>query len=468
MSIPFIPVFISSPNDVDSERKIVRDAVNQLSPCFTSNYEVPLVPYMWETASPIAPFDGDPPQVSILQQIDPFSIFVVIVNERYGTPFPPNWLSGTETEIQYALSSRDRICILSYFHAGTGASDTEEINQEQRRLVAAFKGRLDKEKVVHVEYADAAALKERVVIDLVDAALKLIQTGQPRLVPDYRKIFRFGSHARAASLPLLIVYPPMTDPGPGHELPKFNWRERLLPHVIYEDFKAIQDIEQVMRLLRRHYKTVTTDSPSLYSTDPGDRVWVCVPRNRPAREVLENLGDRVRFEFLLEDRSEGQELVLRWRRKTDAEPFLISSPLGKYLAQSNRPSRAKAWYARFGYSYGRDYAIFARFRVPRNFQFVDGEYFYHYFVGGIRGLGTWGVGHLIDHESSHLVQMIEASVSRDEDDFQLLLEVTYENFRIKEVREVGNEPEQYFTKQNSDEYIEDRLDRRGHRHLGAP
>jgi hypothetical protein len=408
---PVIPVFIASPSDVAKEREITEAAVHALAPRLARLFGVTVVPLRWEQFAPISSFDATHPQVGILRRIEPFSIFVGIVWKRYGTPVSGSDHSGTEMEFEHALHHRDRISILSYFREAPGRLPKEKKARAQRKKVEKLKRRFHEEGVNWSSYATPDDFEHRIFGDLMEAALRLILSEEPRKPTDYLRFFKFGSHHRVRSRPLLIVYPPVTDPGPGHKKPIYNWRDRLLPHVIYEDSKAIQDIEEAMRLIGREYKTVTTDSPDLDMAQNGDRVWVCLPRNRRARRVLERLGDRVRFRFESIKGGRGRaELVLQWRGRGGSW-IRIRSPLRRYLDKSNRPDREVPWKPLHGYAYAKDYAVFARFRVPSNWHAPDsGEHFYHYFVGGIRGLGTWGVGHLIDHESSNLVTMAEVSI----------------------------------------------------------
>jgi len=63
-----------------------------------------------------------------------------------------------------------------------------------------------------------------------------------------------------------------------------------------------------------------------------------------------------------------------------------------------------------------------------------------YFLAGIRGLGTWGAGWFIDRR----YHAIEKLCKGDDRDIQLLLEVTYRNEHVIDVRPVSHEPESYF------------------------
>jgi len=72
---------------------------------------------------------------------------------------------------------------------------------------------------------------------------------------------------------------------------KYNWQERLLPNVVYEDVKCIQKIESAVRLTGvQDISSVTVDHPRL-RTDPGNRIWLCLPRNAIAQRKLAQLKD---------------------------------------------------------------------------------------------------------------------------------------------------------------------------------
>lgn len=455
---PVIPVFIASPSDVSKERDLTEEAIHALAPRMARLFGVTLVPLRWEQFAPISSYDASHPQIAILRDIRPFSIFVGILWNRYGTKISGLGETGTESEFSHALGNRDRISILTYFREQSQKETADPEKQSQRRKVRALKRRLRENTVRSAGYKSIDEFRLRILPDLMEATLQLVLSKEPRRALDYVKFFRFGSHHRLGIRPLLIVYPPITDPGPGHEAPLLDWRERLLPHVVYEDSKAIQDIEQAMRLLGREYKTVTTDSPDLVTADPGDRVWVCIPRNRRAHRALEDLGkERVRFQFYSQDGSARAECRLKWRT-ANGEYLEIRSPLAKYLTHSVRPKDKAPWSPSFGYIYCRDYAVLARFKVTVDPNSPDSEYYYHYFVGGIRGLGTWGIGYLIDHQSYLLVRMAEEAEKRQSsDDMQMLLEITYENFRVTRVRDISEEGASYFEEHYSDEYIRSRL-----------
>ena len=187
----------------------------------------------------------------------------------------------------------------------------------------------------------------------------------------------------------------------------------------------------------------------------GDRIWVCVPRNKKAQKalaILRNQGVKIRFQFKSINEGKEPETYMIWTKGD--KTFEIHSPLSKYLSFSERDPQEKKWKPAFGHSYCRDYAILARFKFFKDPDDREGEFYFHYFIGGIRGLGTWGVGHFIDHYSSKLVRCALDNIEKDgSDNVQMLLEVTYENFRITKVEDVSEREESFFKKRNTEKYI---------------
>jgi hypothetical protein len=217
----------------------------------------------------------------------------------------------------------------------------------------------------------------------------------------------------------------------------YDWQERLLPNVIYEDFKTIQKIEAALAAIGvRDYSSVTTDHPSLKTARHGNRIWLCVPRNEPAqRRLNEVLADRARFRFVGAD-SRSREL--HWRRR-DGQTVVIRSPLATYLKQ--RPAGRTKWRDEFGHVRARDFAVVARFRTREG-----GIDYFDYFIGGIRGLGTWGAGWFIDRHPELLAGLVQRQCPPGDDrgDVQTILQVEFDSYRIRRVVDVGDRDQPYF------------------------
>ena len=66
-------------------------------------------------------------------------------------------------------------------------------------------------------------------------------------------------------------------------------------------------------------------------------------------------------------------------------------------------------------------------------------------MAGIRGLGTWGAAWFIDRKYRDFFETDE----NENKPLQMLLEVTYQNEVIYNVRNVSYEPESYFKNENT-------------------
>lgn len=236
-----------------------------------------------------------------------------------------------------------------------------------------------------------------------------------------------------------------------------NWQERLLPNVIYEDFKAIQKIETVVRFTGvQDISSVTIDHPRLRS-EQGNRIWLCMPRNQLAARRLERLEGRTWFRF--ERDSEGRHHIVWKPKDQESDLCQVQSPLFAYLKKQKRPKKSK-WHTSFGEIVARDYAVLARFPNLDSKHLTRNDPFFHYYVGGIRGLGTWGVGWYIERRPDQLERLVKESLEPD-GDVQVLLEVTFSNHRIVAVHDVSNKPRDYFEEQLSEAVLDQVITRFG-------
>jgi hypothetical protein len=451
---PIIPVFISSPGDVPEERKLTEEAINMLSQKLSDKFGVALVPLSWRQFAPISSSENRPPQSEILRKLEVSSIFVGIMFRRYGSSVEDKKVSGTELEYDYAIRNRNRIKILSYFRdqdrKNLGGPTDEDIRQLNE--VNAFKDRLRSRRVYYQVYQTVEEFSKRILADLMEAVLEIVLAPDPR-TSVYRQFFRFGGDVGQYDDRVLITYPPITVVHPALGKTGVNWKNHLLPAVVYEDVKSIQKIERIMRLLGRRYLVVTTPWPGVSPAEQGDRIWVCAPRNPFALQTLRNLGDRVRFRYTVVGPSQNkfEDRNLFWRSRTGKE-IKVTSPLFKYLKVARRPAKKMDWNVDFAFTFARDYAILARFQVT-----TGGRKYYHYFLGGLRGLGTWGAAWYIEHSADQPAENTLDGNSRfaGTSDLQFLLEVDYLNYRIQAVRDVSDLESDYFERQLSDEYVEE-------------
>ena len=140
------------------------------------------------------------------------------------------------------------------------------------------------------------------------------------------EFFRLGRTEKDTEPSVRIVCPQIHKHKSGYSQPDYNWQERLLPNVVYEDFRAVEKIRTALRDIG--ISGVVVQPPALLADGPdGNRIWLCLPRNEVAQQELDKLGERVRFRI---ESVRGGKRTISWRR--NGEEVKIHSPLHKYLA----------------------------------------------------------------------------------------------------------------------------------------
>jgi hypothetical protein len=447
-----IPIFIASPSDVQEEREHTRIAIEKLSPRIFRLYGLSLVIVDWKEFAPEASGDRDDVfQFRLLESIEFESIFIGILHQRIGTPISDSTnLTGTESEFHYAINNRKRIQVLTYFK-------TIETVSEDQLLIARLKKHIMSEQLPFHTYSTSVEFSERIMLDILESIVHNISSSQIIKRKQYSEFFKFGCSRNNPQIisPPLIVYPPIhkhDSTGNQPSLPTYNWRERLLPNIVYEDFKAIQKIESALSIIGiNDYSSVTTLYPKA-KIENGNRIWLCLPRNEPAKEKLKGLGNRANFSFHCEyDNNKMQHRKIIWNYKGNS--IIIESPLSNYMMKQ-RPKGRKKWDPKYGYIYAKDFAVLSRFEVKDRNSF-KGRPFYYYFIAGIRGLGTWGAGWYINRFPDELAELKTDKKNRS---IQIILEVEYCNYRVRDVKNVSFEKQEYFDLQNNMEYINSQID----------
>lgn len=453
-----IPVFIASPSDVPEERDLVDQAVQGLSKRLRPALEVGLETQRWEEFAPRTSAHGRYRfQDQINSRLEKAGVFVGILFRRYGTEVDARRnYSGTDAEFRHAIKNRARTAILTYFR-DPGRVTSPKGKAELARL-DELKASLVSKGIAYQPYADPAAFRERITLDLLETVLSIV--GDVARRDRLRDFFSLGISEVRSSASVLIAYPTIHKHQRADEAPRlaqqsskttYDWQSRLLPNVVYEDFKAIQKIEGALRFIGvRDYSSVTLDHPDL-TREIGNRVWLCLPRNRLGRAHLDRLGDRARFSIV--DLT-GEGVAIKWTTPK-GDSFLVRSPLGQYLELQRKPGRRR-WSPEMGHILARDFAVLGRFEWPEGDTGEGGEPYYHYFMAGIRGLGTWGVGWLIDHRARALRRILRAP-GNSRRNVQALLEVTYRNYRIRSVEDVSAKPEEYFRTRVSPSFVEEEV-----------
>ena len=442
-----IPVFVASPSDVPKERQYAIKAIDDVNRKLHQLYGVTLVPVAWEQFSPLTSKHGSKRFQDVINvRLEKCGIFIGILYRRYGTEIDSRrTYSGTEAEFRTAIRNRRRISILSYFRE-SDYGESKDRTKSQTTKLQDLKNKLRNAGIVHQPYSTPVEFRDRISLDLMETAIGIIEDVSRR--DSLRNFFKLGLDHHRNEPSVMIGYPAIHK----HQFPLAKtdrpWRKRLLPNVIYEDFKAIQKLEAALRHIGvTDYSSVTLDNPRLRQ-DPGNRIWLCLPRNPMARAHLDQLENRARFAFV----KHGSENRILWRPSASGQRIEVRSPLGLYL-NAQRPRGHTAWDPDLGNIVCKDFAVISRFASPVGKFGVRGtDPFYHYFMAGIRGLGTWGVGWFVDRCVDQLSRLPSRAGNTSED-VQALLEVTFENFRIVNVRDVSTQKRRYFDQEMNPKYV---------------
>ena len=97
-----ISVFIASPGDLASERKVFKDTIDSLNAGFADGAGVKFIPLAWED---VLATTGRRTQSVIDREIEQCDLFILALHRRWGQPAPDSKFSSyTEEEFQLALN----------------------------------------------------------------------------------------------------------------------------------------------------------------------------------------------------------------------------------------------------------------------------------------------------------------------------------------------------------------------------
>jgi hypothetical protein len=258
-----------------------------------------------------------------------------------------------------------------------------------------------------------------------------------------QSFLQFGIPERPTSPRLAVIYPPIDRRYLKEDKPDEHWLQRLMPDIIFEDMKALQKIEKTLRLIGFTDFRIFNNRSIPADVHYMNRIWLCLPRNQPAQANLELYKDASKFRLIA--RTPKHEARFLWRNSLKSSEFIeITSPLSKYLKEQREGIDVYDWSSELGRIIAKDYAVIARFSYEgKDVAMEDGK-IKDYFIAGIRGLGTWGAGWYIDRKHNEIAKKCEQN-----ENVQILLEVTYKDERILDVCDVSDKPEKYFKEQNS-------------------
>ena len=155
--ITLLRAFISGPSDVEPDKEIVKDIIEDLNRSWLRLMGIRIEPF---TSADLAPSVASDPQEAInLQIADEYDFLIGILWTRLGTP-TPRAASGTVEEIQKAYSLKDQkltpIDILVYFKNANISSQTD-LSQVEK--VREFKKQLSDFGFFYKEYSDLDDLR---------------------------------------------------------------------------------------------------------------------------------------------------------------------------------------------------------------------------------------------------------------------------------------------------------------------
>ncbi len=442
-------IFISSPGDVPNERQLAEQVINDVDNSCRDTLGVQVDAHSWKRLPPLTPKMSERTIQDIInEEVRECNVFVLILNKRYGSVEQGQTKSNTEREINVALkmlSEGSNIMFLSYFrdlHANDDPGQQEE-------KVIQLRNRLEKRGVFYRTYSSPDNFKTLFTHDLYHTILKYqVSTTKRKMLSQF---WQFGIPEGATHPRLAIIYPPVDRYFMRQDNPDRFWLNRLVPHIVFEDFKALQKIEKTLRLIGfRDFEffSVAGKPPDV---EDRNRFWICLPRNEPARHQLSLYENKVLFSF--KKRQLGAETRLSWESPSQKKNITICSPLGKYLTAQREVISGGEWTLGHGRIVAKDYAILARFSDKRKRRPMSHGSLKDYFIAGIRGLGTWGAAWFIDRRYPDFKDHFK----RYDCDIQMLLEVVYRNEQIHDVRDVSKEPQSYFNQENDIRVIRARI-----------
>jgi hypothetical protein len=436
-----LKVFISSPKDVSGERRLLEDLVDRINPATKETLGIELDILSWTQLPPITPVLSEQKIQDILNdEVRKCNIFVLILYKRYGTKQPGWKKSNVEREVDIAinlLKKEKKIMFLSYFR-----NIPKDLNEgSQVRNVKRLREKLERRNVFYKTYSKPNEFKELITHDLYSTILRYrLATRKNRAL---QKFWNLGIPDRPTYPTLAIVYPSLDRKHMGPRQDTKVWLNRLVPNLVFEDYKALQKIEKSLRLIDFHdfriFNSMSVPSDSQFM----NRFWICLPRNNPG--LLQTARYARISKFKLIRGKEPRSSVLLWRRSLNSKKYVtVRSPLAKYLREQRKDMDIKGqWNQEMENMIAKDYAILARFSDEQKTIVTKEGILKDYFLAGLRGLGTWGAGWFIDRKYDYFLKM---PPNRN---IQLLLEVEHRNGRIYDVVDVSSKPQSYFDKQNS-------------------
>lgn len=434
--------FIASPGDVAAERQLAEEAIARINLSIRDTIGAHIDVRKWEHSAPVVS-DGSIQERLLEDEVANAHFFILILFKRYGTRMEGQEKSNTEREIDAILRRRElhkKVKIFSYFRELPDNLDPGD----QEVAVRALRQRLEKLDVPFRLYRDPLEFKEALTHDLYDQVMRL-QVSSFRQIA-MRKFWRFGEAENRTRTPrLAIVYPTAERAWFKEGDDEDYWRRRLTTQIAFEDHKAIEKITRTLLSIRFTDYRVYPSTSLPAEIEHMNGLWLCLPRNQPG---LARIVQHPNARFSFEPSAKGERPTSVQWRTFNGDSVVVRSPLGIYLSKQRSLMNTRGeWHRGLARLVAKDFAVLARLS-RQDSGYENDEPFKDYFLGGIRGLGTWGAAWMLENQ---------ASAFRDIDpeaDLQRLLEVVYRDGRIFQVSDVSEKPASYFEEQRDSTVID--------------
>lgn len=440
-------IFVSSPCDVEEERGLVDVIISHINETIGESLKVNLKVVKWENMPPET--TNESIQERLNRKIADCNFFLLILYKRYGRTEKGHTISNTEREINTILShlqQNKQKTILSYFKELDPNTDPGK----QEIKVRDLKKRLAANNMwLYSNYKDIRDFERKLTHNLYRILLRMNFSSFK--IEQLKKFWKVGRVDGQTVPKISIVYPPVPKIKMSDGLSVNLWQKRLLPHIYFEDYKALHKILKNLSMVgHKDYKVYSKhDLPE--ELEQSNVVWICLPRLMKGLKELKNQSGR-KFDINIPAKAtDTAECFINWTTQT-GEKINVRSPLRKYLEQQRPDIDPESdWNKSLNNVIVKDYAIIARFDRDTLQSRLGTERLKAFYIAGIHGLGTWGAAWFIDRCYGAF-----KDISGD-GDIQMLVEVEYRNGRIVSVKDVSNKSQDYFKTENSAKKIKNNI-----------
>jgi len=440
-NIRSIKIFVASPGDVAAERQIASSVISQVDKTFVEMFDTTLAVLRWESEPPLTKLVTlQSIQEGINEKVKECDILILILASRIGSKEKGFNDHNTKREIDLMIERirrGERVFMLTYYKYIKENYDPGE----QEKEVKILRNSLQDINISHNDYSDIYEFEKRLTHDLFKTVLLYLWDTPKQKAT--KLFWQLGEAEQPTSTRLAIVYPPIDRSYTEKEKPDIYWHKRLAPNIVFEDYKALQKLQKSMRMIGLGDYRIYTTSSIPKDIRYMNRVWICLPRNFCAQKQLSIYQSNNRCLFKIIPPTNKSLAQILWKNSISNENyFKVKSPLSDYLIlQRGEEMKGGEWKGEMEHIVAKDFAILARFGDSRPNIDTKVGYLYDYFFAGIRGLGTWGATWFLDRRSKTFLNYEKYN------DIQLLLEVTYWDGKILDVRDVSSESPSYFKEQ---------------------